>query len=145
MAYRGGLTDGKNDGYDEGYSHGYVSGRDESSAAYAASLKEMSDQCMRTELLLSREPQDRYTLLAIAEKLKLAAETFRAVRSESQATTLQQQQQHAKATKELRALTRYSKEFDRQLKALIGYEALRQLHKATDNALLLADLVREAA
>jgi hypothetical protein len=55
------------------------------------------------------------------------------------------QQQHAKATKDLRALTRYSKEFDRQLKALIGYEALRQLHKATDNALLLADLVKEAA
>lgn len=55
------------------------------------------------------------------------------------------QQQNAKATKELRALTRYTKEFDRQLKALIGYEALRQLHKATDNTLLLADLVREAA
>lgn len=55
------------------------------------------------------------------------------------------QQQHAKATKELRALTRYSKEFDRQLKSLIGYEALRQLHKATDNALRLADLMREAA
>lgn len=55
------------------------------------------------------------------------------------------QQQHAKATKELRALTRYSKEFDRQLKALIGYDALRQLHKATDNALLLTDLVKEAA
>jgi len=54
-------------------------------------------------------------------------------------------QQHTKATKELRALTHYSKELDRQLKALIGYEALRQLHKATDNALLLADLVREAA
>jgi len=55
------------------------------------------------------------------------------------------QQQHAKAIKELRALTRYSKEFDRQLKALIGYDALRQLHKATDNALLLTDLVKEAA
>ena len=55
------------------------------------------------------------------------------------------QQQHAKATKDLRALTRYSKELDRQLKALIGCEALHQLHKATDNALLLADLVREAA
>lgn len=55
------------------------------------------------------------------------------------------QQQHAKTTKELRALTRYNKEFDRQLKALIGYEALRQLHKTTDDALLLADLVREAA
>ncbi|MGA9701106.1 hypothetical protein [Pseudomonas sp.] len=55
------------------------------------------------------------------------------------------QQQHAKTTKELRALTLYNKEFDRQLKALISYEALRQLHKATDDALLLADLVREAA
>ncbi|VVO83962.1 hypothetical protein PS887_01954 [Pseudomonas fluorescens] len=85
VGYRGGLTDGKNDGY-EGYSDGYVSGRDEASAAHAASLKEMSDQCMRTELLLSREPQDRYTLLAIAVKLKLAAETFRAVKSENQAT-----------------------------------------------------------
>lgn len=55
------------------------------------------------------------------------------------------QQQHDKDTKELRALTRYSKELDRQLKALIGYDALRQLHKATENALLLADLVKEAA
>lgn len=55
------------------------------------------------------------------------------------------QQQHAKAAKELRALIRYDKEFDRQLKALIGHDALRQLHKATDNALLLADLVKEAA
>lgn len=55
------------------------------------------------------------------------------------------QQQHAKATKELRALTRYSKELDRQLKALIGYDGLRQLHKATENVLLLADLVKEAA
>ena len=54
-------------------------------------------------------------------------------------------QQHAKATKELRALTRYNKELDRQLKALIGYDALRQLHKSTNNALLLADLVKEAA
>jgi hypothetical protein len=55
------------------------------------------------------------------------------------------QQQHAKATKELRALTRYNRELDRQLKALIGYDALRQLHKSTNNALLLADLVKEAA
>lgn len=55
------------------------------------------------------------------------------------------QQKHAKATNDLQALTRYTKEFDRQLKALIGYDALRQLHEATDNALLLADLVKEAA
>jgi len=55
------------------------------------------------------------------------------------------QQQHAKTTKDLSTLTRYNKEFDRQLKALIGHDALRQLRKATDNALLLADLVKEAA
>lgn len=55
------------------------------------------------------------------------------------------QQQHTKAIKDLRALTRYNKEFDRQLKALIGYDALCQLHKSTNNALLLADLVKEAA
>lgn len=55
------------------------------------------------------------------------------------------QQQHTKATQELRALTRYNKELDRQLKALIGHDSLRRLHKATANALLLADLVREAA
>ncbi len=82
VGYQGGHTDGK----DDGYADGYVSGREDASAAYAASLKDMSDQCMRTELLSSREPQDRYTLLAIAEKLKLAADTFRAVRSETQAT-----------------------------------------------------------
>lgn len=46
---------------------------------------------------------------------------------------------------ETRALTRYNKEFDRRLKALVGYEALRQVHKSTENSLLLADLVKEAA
>lgn len=47
------------------------------------------------------------------------------------------QQQHDKATKELRALTRYSKELDRQFKAPIA--------QSNQNALLLADLVKEAA
>ena len=55
------------------------------------------------------------------------------------------QQQYTKAMKELNAMTRHNKEFDRQLKMLIGYDALRELHKAADNALLLADLVKEAA
>lgn len=55
------------------------------------------------------------------------------------------QQQHTKATQDLRALTRHNKEFDRQLKALIGNDAVRQLHKETEKALLLADLVKEAA
>ncbi|MDR6580737.1 hypothetical protein [Pseudomonas extremaustralis] len=55
------------------------------------------------------------------------------------------QQQHARAIEELSALTRYNKEFERQLRAVIGYETLRRLRKATDDALLLADLVKEAA
>ncbi|MGY1950076.1 hypothetical protein [Pseudomonas pergaminensis] len=55
------------------------------------------------------------------------------------------QQQYNKAMKELSVMTRHNKEFDRQLKGLIGYDALRELNKAADNALLLADLVKEAA
>ena len=54
-------------------------------------------------------------------------------------------QQHAKATAELREVTRFRKEFDRQLSLLIGNNALRKLHKDTQSALLLADLVKEAA
>lgn len=54
-------------------------------------------------------------------------------------------QQCTTATTELHALTRFRKEFDRQLAMLIGNDALRKLHKDTKNALLLADLVKEAA
>ena len=55
------------------------------------------------------------------------------------------QQQYTKATTELVELTRYRKEFERQLATLIGTGTLRKLHKDTKNALLLADLVKEAA
>jgi hypothetical protein len=55
------------------------------------------------------------------------------------------QQQYDKTTKDLRELTRHYKELDRQLIVRIGYDAVRQLHKETDNALLLKDLVKEAA
>jgi hypothetical protein len=55
------------------------------------------------------------------------------------------QQQCTKAITELLDLTRFRKEFDRQLVALIGNDALRKLTKDTKNALLLADLVKEAA
>lgn len=55
------------------------------------------------------------------------------------------QQQCTKATSELLELTRFQKEFDRQLVALIGNDALRKLTKDTKNALLLADMVKEAA
>lgn len=55
------------------------------------------------------------------------------------------QQQYDVISKELRELTRRCKEFERQLKARIGSNAVRQLHDDTDNALLLTDLVKEAA
>ena len=55
------------------------------------------------------------------------------------------QQQCTKATTELMELTRFRKEFDRQLAAMIGNDALRKLNKDTNIALLLADLVKEAA
>ena len=55
------------------------------------------------------------------------------------------QHQHTKALTELRELTRFRKEFDRQLGVLIGSNVLRKLHKDTKNALLLADLTKEAA
>lgn len=55
------------------------------------------------------------------------------------------QQQYEKVSQDLCELTRHFKEFERQLKARIGSNAVRQLHKDTDNALLLADLVKEAA
>ncbi|MFJ7144246.1 hypothetical protein [Pseudomonas protegens] len=54
-------------------------------------------------------------------------------------------QQHLRASTELRSLTRYRKEFERQLKTMIGSDAFRQLQKNTDNALLLADLAKEVA
>jgi hypothetical protein len=55
------------------------------------------------------------------------------------------QQQYKKAIKELHDINRRNREFDRHLITLIGYNRLRDLHKATDDALLLADLVKEAA
>lgn len=57
----------------------------------------------------------------------------------------QLQQQCTKAITERQEVTRFRKEFDRQLAELIGNDALRKLHKSTRNALLLADLMKEAA
>jgi hypothetical protein len=86
IGYRGGLTDGKNEGYEDGHSDGFTMGQDDASTAYATSIEKMSTRCQRLEHILHREPQDRLDLLAIAEKLKLAADTFHAVKSESQAS-----------------------------------------------------------
>jgi hypothetical protein len=55
------------------------------------------------------------------------------------------QQQCTKAKTELQDLMRFRKEFDPQLAVLIGNDAVRKLNKDAKNALLLADLVKEAA
>lgn len=55
------------------------------------------------------------------------------------------QHQYNIAVTELAQATRYRKEFDRQLKQLLGEELMQLLHETTENNLLLADLVKEAA
>lgn len=55
------------------------------------------------------------------------------------------QHKHNVAATELAYATRYRKEFDRQVKQLLGEELMQLLHETTENNLLLADLVKEAA
>ena len=86
VGYRGGLTDGLAQGYDEGHAQGFIEGMDEGESAGSTALEQISERCRRLQLILDHQPLDRLTLLAIAEKLKLAADTFRAVRSDSQVT-----------------------------------------------------------
>lgn len=86
VGYRGGLTDGLAQGYDEGRAQGFIEGMDEGESAGSTALEQICERCRRLQLILDHQPLDRLTLLAIAEKLKLAADTFRAVRSDSQAT-----------------------------------------------------------
>ena len=82
----GGLTDGRKGGYDQGHTAGFFEGEREAESSGSAALEQATDRCKRLQLLLALQPKDRQTLLAIAEKLQLAADTFRSVRSESQAT-----------------------------------------------------------
>lgn len=86
VGYKGGLTDGRAEGYEDGHAQGFMDGMDQGESASATELEQVTERCWRLQLILDLQPQDRLTLLAIAEKLKLAADTFRAVRSESQAT-----------------------------------------------------------
>ncbi|TFF14264.1 hypothetical protein EXW72_05420 [Pseudomonas sp. BCA14] len=86
VGYKGGLTDGRAEGYEDGHAQGFMEGVDQGESAGATELEQVTERCRRLQLILDLQPQDRLTLLAIAEKLKLAADTFRAVRSESQAT-----------------------------------------------------------
>lgn len=86
IGYRGGLTDGLAQGYDEGHAQAFIEGMGEGESAASTALEQISERCRRLQSILDHQPLDRLTLLAIAEKLKLAADTFRAVRSDSQAT-----------------------------------------------------------
>jgi len=86
VGYKGGLTDGRAEGYDDGHAQGFMEGMDQGGSASSTELEQVTERCQHLQLILDLQPQDRLTLLAIAEKLKLAAVTFRAVRSESQAT-----------------------------------------------------------
>jgi len=84
--YRGGLIDGQKEGYDRGHVAGFFEGEKEAELSSSTALEQATDRCKRLQFLLDLQPKDRLTLLAIAEKLQLAADTFRAVRSETQAT-----------------------------------------------------------
>lgn len=86
VGYKGGLTDGRAEGYDNGHAQGFMKGMDQGEAASSIELEQVTERCRRLQLILDLQPQDRLTLLAVAEKLRLAADTFRAVRSESHAT-----------------------------------------------------------
>jgi hypothetical protein len=86
IGYNGGLIDARAEGYDDGYAQGFMEGMDQGESAVSTELEQVTERCRRLQLILDLRPQNRVTLLAIAEKLKLAADTFRAVRSESQAT-----------------------------------------------------------
>jgi len=86
VGYRGGAKDGWSEGYDDGHAKGYIEGIEEGESSGATALEQVTQRCTRLELILIREPQDRQTLLEIAGKLKLAADTFRALKSESHAT-----------------------------------------------------------
>ena len=86
VGYRGGLKDGWSEGYDDGHGKGYIEGIEEGESSGATALEQVTQRCTRLELILIREPQDRQILLEIAGKLKLAADTFHALKSESHAT-----------------------------------------------------------
>lgn len=86
VGYRGGLKDGWADGYDDGHTNGYIEGIEEGESSSATVLEKATRRCERLELILIREPRDRQILLAIAGKLKLAADFFQAIKSEGHAT-----------------------------------------------------------
>ena len=85
IGYRGGLGDGRAEGYEKGYTEGYDHGFMKAYAAFPTVITLNKERRERVKQLLDRQPEDRRILLSIAEKLKLAAVTFKAVNSETHA------------------------------------------------------------
>lgn len=83
IGYRGGLADGRAEGYEKGYTEGYDHGFGKAYAAFPTAIALTKERRERLKQLFDRQPQDRLILLSIAEKLKLAAVTFKAVKSET--------------------------------------------------------------
>lgn len=92
VGYKGGLTDGRAEGIEEGKC---IQQSDHSEAIRNLNLsleqareshKSLYQHYTRALAAATLGETDRLLLLAIAEKLKLAADTFRAVNSKSQAT-----------------------------------------------------------
>ena len=94
IGYRGGLADGRAEGHEKGYTEGCDHGYGKAYAAFPTAIALTNERRERVKQLLDRQPQDRLILLSIAEKLKLAAVTFKAVKSEphaAQALALREQ------------------------------------------------------
>ena len=85
IGYRGGLADGRAEGYEKGHTEGYDHGFEQAYTECDQTIALAKRRREQVVQLLRRQPQDRLTLLSIAEKLKLAAVTFKAVNSETHA------------------------------------------------------------
>ncbi|NWB63936.1 Yae1 family protein [Pseudomonas sp. F1002] len=85
IGYRGGLADGRAEGHEKGYTEGYDHGFGKAYAAFPTAIALNKERRERVKQFLARQPEYRLILLSIAEKLKLAAVTFKAVKSETHA------------------------------------------------------------
>ena len=90
--YRGGLIDGRVEGTEEGKSieradnTKIIKDLEASLRFIRADHLQLAQTCKKLKDNQKLSPDNYQNLLAIAEKLKLAADTFRAVKSETQAT-----------------------------------------------------------
>lgn len=91
VGYRGGLIDGRLKGLDEGKDLEYARntktiGELEASLRFiCGDHRRLAQLCKKLKASQTFSAEDRQNLLCIAEKLKLAADTFRAMSSKNQA------------------------------------------------------------